>query len=144
MKKTRLLVLLGTLLVLGLFLVGCEESVEPVPMGSIPIQISVDNDLHTYKISWVNQADADATVHYILATDHDGDITTPELTLNTAYFSSNSWRFVLETLNVGTYDITVTKYTSQDEGEDIADPQTISNVVIAEGENPTLTFDFSI
>ena len=143
MKKTRLLVLLGTLLVLGLFLVGCEESVEPTPSGSIPIQISVDNDLHTYKIAWVNQADPDATVNEISATDHDEDDTTPEVTLNTAYFSSNSWRFVLETLNVGTYDITVTKYTPQDGGADTEENQSQSNVVIAEGENPAITFTFT-
>jgi len=143
MRKTRLLVLLGTLLVLGLFLVGCEESVEHVPLGSIPIQISTDNDSHTYKISWVNKADPEAFENFIVATDHDGDDTTPEQTLNTAYFSSNSWRFVLETLNIGTYDITVTEYTPQDGGDDVSTPSTISSVVIAEGENPAITFTFT-
>nr|WP_321295428.1 hypothetical protein [uncultured Sphaerochaeta sp.] len=142
MKKTRLLVLLGTLLVLGLFLVGCEEGVEPTPSGSIPIQISVDNNPHTYKISWVNQEDPEAFENFIEATDHDGNDTTPEQTLNTAYFSSNSWSFVLETLNVGTYEITVTKNTPQDEGPDLSTSRT-TNIVIAEGENAAVNFTFT-
>jgi len=50
---------------------------------------------------------------------------------------------VLETLNVGTYDITVTKYTPQDGGADTEENQSQSNVVIAEGENPAITFTFT-
>ena len=50
---------------------------------------------------------------------------------------------MLETLNIGTYDITVTEYTPQDGGDDVSTPSTISSVVIAEGENPAITFTFT-
>lgn len=43
MRKTRLLVLLGTLLVLGLFLVGCEETVDP-GAGNGYIELNFDTD----------------------------------------------------------------------------------------------------
>lgn len=144
MKKTRLLVLLGTLLVLGLFLVGCEEGIENTPLGSITIHVTPsDNANHRYKITWLDQNDPNATLGELSGFDEDNDESTPATLLDTTWFTANGWEYTLDVLNIGTYTITVTKYTPQDGGADTEENQSQSNVVIAEGENPAITFTFT-
>lgn len=144
MKKTRLLVLLGTLLVLGLFLVGCEEGIENTPLGSITIRVTPsDSANHRYKITWLDQNDPNATLGELSGFDEDNDESTPATLLDTTWFTANEWGYTLDVLNIGTYTITVIEKTSvgDDTTEDTDERQ---GIVIAEGENPTLTFDFSI
>lgn len=145
MRKTRLLVLLGTLLVLGLFLVGCEEGIENTPLGSITIHVTPsDYDNHRYKITWLDQNDPNATLGELSGFDEDNDESTPATLLDTTWFTANEWEYTLDVLNIGTYTITVIEFTSQSgELPDLEDSDERQDVVIAEGENPAITFTFT-
>lgn len=145
MKKTRLLVLLGTLLVLGLFFVGCEEGIENTPLGSITISVTPsDNAHHTYTITWIDQNDPNATLGQLAGFGEVNDDNIPAIPLDTDWFTANGWEYTLDVLNIGTYTITVYEYTSQgDELTDLEDFVERQDVVIAEGENSPLSFDFN-
>lgn len=135
--------LLGTLLVLGLFLVGCEESIENTPLGSITIRVTPSDNLnHTYTITWLDQNDPNATLGELSGFGEPDDDNAPTILLDTLWFDNNDWEYTLDVLNIGTYTITVIEKTSV--GDDTSEnPKEFEDIVIAEGENPTITFDFS-
>lgn len=96
MRKTRLLVLLGTLLVLGLFLVGCEETVDPgAGNGYIELNFDINDIVDTNHYFFMGNNITDST--YFRIESRTGD----------AIKNRNSGNFLSPLLNVGEWDCDV-------------------------------------
>ena len=142
MKKTRLLVLLGTLLVLGLFLVGCEESVEHTHTGLIEITIVNGDSTKSYYFEGANQ-------DYPEYTYYNTGIVKDDARPTGARLEDTGWVYAPDSpINVGRWTWTVYEYSISDYPNPDGDfPATVASVAltsqsIVDGETLRMTFTF--
>lgn len=133
--------LLGTLLVLGLFFVGCEEEISASGLGEIEITIISNDTSDYYSFEWENLASS-TTGSYI---GSDGSSETPMATDD--WLDDHEWKFSLDIFSPGTYDFTISEHTLTLDGSggfiDTPESHIESNVVINEDETTRITVDFA-
>ena len=112
MRKTRLLVLLGTLLVLGLFLVGCEEDISASGLGEIEITITGNSTSDYYTFGWIYQEDSTTGLYEGSSTNTETPLITDD------WLDDHGWKFSLDIFSPGTYDFTVYEHTLTPDGSD--------------------------
>lgn len=134
--------LLGTLLVLGLFLVGCEEEVEYIPTGLIEITIVNGDATKSYYFEGAN-------LDYPEYTYSDTGIVDGDSRTTGARLAENGWVYDPDIpFNVGSWNWTVYEYSISDypnpDGEFPSNVEfrTLNNQSIVDGETLSMTFTF--
>ena len=110
MRKTRLLVLLSTLLVLGLFLVGCEETVDPgAGNGYIELNFNVNGIVEANNYFFMGNNTTDST-YFRMVSRTGNDIK-----------NKNSGYMVSPLLNVGDWECDLYELDQAYSGDDPPD-----------------------